>query len=132
MPVGAIVTGMVALWPGSTTTGVTVSPPPTAICQRSPVPELIAGSKASVVAVRVVSTGSGEAAPLAPNGPTTSGAMSHSPAVTGLPVTPAATDAPWPETTSGSPVGAPMSNWIGSVPVVEAVPSMDVVSLGTR
>ena len=102
-----------------------------AACHKSPVSDVTAGSNASVVAVSVVFTVSGVAAD-APNGPTTSGAISHTPALTGLPVSAAATVWPWPDAISGSPVGAPRSNWMGSLPVVVAVAWIAVVWLGTR
>src|ERR1019366_9627923 len=91
---------MVTVWPGWTTTGETVGRPPTAACQRSPVTDLIAGSKAWVVAMRLVLTVSA-LGPVVPNGPTTSGTKLYSPAVSGLPPIVVETDNPTPEATSG-------------------------------
>ena len=129
-PDGVMSTGIVVLRPGCTMIGLTSIGPPSADCQRSPVTDVTAGSKALVTAVSVVVTGS-RSAPVAPNAPATVGARSHKPAETGLPVTVALTLDPTPETTSGSPLGAARSNWIGVAPVVVAVPVIDVVSLGT-
>jgi hypothetical protein len=66
------------------------------------------------------------------NGPTTLGAIDHSPAVSGEPVAVAVTSVPCVDATSGSPAGELMSNWMGSVPAVVASPVMDVVWLGTK
>ena len=84
-----------------------------------------------MVAVSVVSTVSAWR-PVAPKGPTTSGARSHSPAVTGVPVALAAHRQPLTGHHIGVAGGLPRSNWMGSLPLVVAVPSIAVVSLGTR
>jgi hypothetical protein len=76
--VGATMTGMVALRPGGTITGVTEIGPPRDACHRSPVMEVTAGSKASLVASMAEVVGSGVAA-FEPKGPTTLGRMAQTP-----------------------------------------------------
>src|SRR5215469_1306306 len=107
-----MITGMVTLWPGSTTTGVMVNGPPMASCHRSPVSgDETAGSNAAVVAVMDVWVFSVVAAVVV-NGPTTLGRMDHSPGVSGEPLTVAVTSVPWVDATSGSPSAELMSNWM--------------------
>ena len=79
-PVGVIVTGIVASWPGATVTGARLpsAEASSAAAHISPVLELTVGSNGAVVADIDVVTGSVNAPP-APNGPELRGVADQTP-----------------------------------------------------
>src|ERR1700735_1333792 len=122
-----MVTGMVTVWPGLTTTGVKVAAGLVLPNHMSRVGEVTAGSKAGVVAVIDTVAGTGGNA-VGPVGPTRNAPMVQSPFAISGAVRVSVEVSPIVDIRSGSPKGQNMSKNAGTVVTIVAV--IDVVSEG--
>src|SRR5579875_1861141 len=97
-----MVTGMVTLWPGSTTYGLNPAVASVAVFHRSPVGELTIWSHPSVTAVILVEAVT-SLNPFEPSGPLRNGVIDQSPSATGAWEKEALAVVPVVEMTCGSP-----------------------------